>query len=250
MSLSPHRTLVRMSAVSSKLPLQCLPLPPPSHTLIRHLTPDPVTPDPHTFHSSVLHTKPSAQRRTRLLDDAAHYSHVSPLPLEFPYRIEVDENSEESDRSKTIETWLAQKEASNEVDIGPSLLKAYSSDYRIKNYHLIGVAPGGLKDCIPALDVGDAFEHIGVPSLVPNSGGTMSTPFVKGDSPIENGATSGNAASPTHTRQVLTDILSGHTVLFDSSKDSGYAPWSLRYSGHQFGSWAGQLGDGRAISIC
>ena len=29
-----------------------------------------------------------------------------------------------------------------------------------------------------------------------------------------------------------------------------YAPWSLRYSGHQFGVWAGQLGDGRAISIC
>ncbi|KAF9506441.1 hypothetical protein BS47DRAFT_1305262, partial [Hydnum rufescens UP504] len=29
-----------------------------------------------------------------------------------------------------------------------------------------------------------------------------------------------------------------------------YAPWSLRYSGHHFGTWAGQLGDGRAISNC
>lgn len=28
-----------------------------------------------------------------------------------------------------------------------------------------------------------------------------------------------------------------------------FAPWSLRYSGHQFGSWAGQLGDGRAITV-
>jgi hypothetical protein len=31
--------------------------------------------------------------------------------------------------------------------------------------------------------------------------------------------------------------------------DVPFAPWSLRYSGHQFGVWAGQLGDGRAISI-
>jgi hypothetical protein len=31
--------------------------------------------------------------------------------------------------------------------------------------------------------------------------------------------------------------------------DVSFAPWSLRYSGHQFGQWAGQLGDGRAISI-
>ncbi|SPO39370.1 uncharacterized protein PSFLO_04851 [Pseudozyma flocculosa] len=31
--------------------------------------------------------------------------------------------------------------------------------------------------------------------------------------------------------------------------DVGYAPWSLCYAGHQFGSWAGQLGDGRAITL-
>jgi uncharacterized protein YdiU (UPF0061 family) len=27
-------------------------------------------------------------------------------------------------------------------------------------------------------------------------------------------------------------------------------PWAQVYGGHQFGSWAGQLGDGRAISLC
>ncbi|PWN46787.1 UPF0061-domain-containing protein, partial [Violaceomyces palustris] len=31
--------------------------------------------------------------------------------------------------------------------------------------------------------------------------------------------------------------------------DHGYAPWSLCYAGHQFGSWAGQLGDGRAVTL-
>ncbi|OBZ72114.1 hypothetical protein A0H81_07825 [Grifola frondosa] len=35
----------------------------------------------------------------------------------------------------------------------------------------------------------------------------------------------------------------------DGDANTHWAPWSLRYSGHQFGVWAGQLGDGRAISI-
>ena len=29
----------------------------------------------------------------------------------------------------------------------------------------------------------------------------------------------------------------------------GYAPWSMRYGGDQFGEWAGQLGDGRAVTL-
>ncbi|PKI82731.1 hypothetical protein MVES_003493 [Malassezia vespertilionis] len=33
----------------------------------------------------------------------------------------------------------------------------------------------------------------------------------------------------------------------DSSRP--YGPWSLRYGGHQFGEWAGQLGDGRAVTL-
>ncbi|KAJ3321888.1 hypothetical protein HDV06_003754 [Boothiomyces sp. JEL0866] len=49
---------------------------------------------------------------------------------------------------------------------------------------------------------------------------------------------SGNAVS-TH----VIDILSGNKTL------EGSNPWALNYGGHQFGSWAGQLGDGRAISL-
>ncbi|KDN53566.1 UPF0061-domain-containing protein [Tilletiaria anomala UBC 951] len=30
---------------------------------------------------------------------------------------------------------------------------------------------------------------------------------------------------------------------------AGYGPWANCYAGHQFGSWAGQLGDGRAITL-
>ncbi|KAI8900745.1 hypothetical protein BC833DRAFT_580362 [Globomyces pollinis-pini] len=41
----------------------------------------------------------------------------------------------------------------------------------------------------------------------------------------------------------FVDILSGNSCFPNSH------PWSLAYGGHQFGSWAGQLGDGRAISL-
>ena len=41
----------------------------------------------------------------------------------------------------------------------------------------------------------------------------------------------------------MRDLLTGNSVL-DGSK-----PYSLCYGGHQFGNWAGQLGDGRAINL-
>jgi len=40
------------------------------------------------------------------------------------------------------------------------------------------------------------------------------------------------------------NVFSGASVLADSS------PFSMCYAGHQFGHWAGQLGDGRAINLC
>jgi len=43
--------------------------------------------------------------------------------------------------------------------------------------------------------------------------------------------------------QLFTQIFSGAEVL------EGTQPYSMCYGGHQFGSWAGQLGDGRAINL-
>jgi uncharacterized protein YdiU (UPF0061 family) len=40
-----------------------------------------------------------------------------------------------------------------------------------------------------------------------------------------------------------TQVLAGNTVL------DGMAPYAAAYGGHQFGNWAGQLGDGRAITL-
>lgn len=52
-----------------------------------------------------------------------------------------------------------------------------------------------------------------------------------------------NLAQPPATGRVV-DILAGNGTA------EGMKPFAARYGGHQFGNWAGQLGDGRAISLC
>jgi hypothetical protein len=95
-----------------------------------------------------------------------------------------------------------------------------------------------LRDCVPHLDVGDAIAVLGNPTLTDefNEDGDGEPSEVK---------------EAVGARQDLVDVLSGHATLMSPPEvtEGGFAPWSLRYSGHQFGSWAGQLGDGRAISI-
>ena len=43
--------------------------------------------------------------------------------------------------------------------------------------------------------------------------------------------------------------VAGNKIFWDSGKNEGIYPWAQCYGGWQFGSWAGQLGDGRAISL-
>nr|ODN85817.1 hypothetical protein L203_04697 [Cryptococcus depauperatus CBS 7841] len=83
---------------------------------------------------------------------------------------------------------------------------------------LLGLSERALNDFLPRLNIGDALEicETGVQSDLSNT-----------------------------AREAFIDILSGRKVLSSES----YGPWSTRYSGHQFGAWAGQLGDGRAVSI-
>ncbi|KAL8692179.1 MAG: hypothetical protein Q9224_004013, partial [Gallowayella concinna] len=44
-------------------------------------------------------------------------------------------------------------------------------------------------------------------------------------------------------------LVAGNKTYWDSSDEKGIYPWAQCYGGYQFGSWAGQLGDGRAISL-
>jgi len=52
------------------------------------------------------------------------------------------------------------------------------------------------------------------------------------------------------TTPEFTAVVSGNKILgWDPEKQEGGYPWAQCYGGWQFGSWAGQLGDGRAISL-
>ena len=48
---------------------------------------------------------------------------------------------------------------------------------------------------------------------------------------------------PDHRKDYSLDILAGNLI------PKSMKPYALRYGGHQFGSWAGQLGDGRVINL-
>ena len=50
-------------------------------------------------------------------------------------------------------------------------------------------------------------------------------------------------APPGSPTGLAAEVLGGNRVL------RGMRPYAARYGGHQFGSWAGQLGDGRAITL-
>ncbi|KAL8687639.1 MAG: hypothetical protein Q9218_006242 [Villophora microphyllina] len=44
-------------------------------------------------------------------------------------------------------------------------------------------------------------------------------------------------------------LVAGNKIYWDPSTEEGVYPWAQCYGGYQFGSWASQLGDGRAISL-
>ena len=52
-----------------------------------------------------------------------------------------------------------------------------------------------------------------------------------------------DASPPRSSTGPVAEVLGGNRVL------PGMQPYAARYGGHQFGHWAGQLGDGRAITL-
>ena len=215
-------------AMTTKFTISSLPLPPASRLLTHNLTVDRHTADLR----KVLRENPSIQRRARLLPPEAHYAHLSPFPMSFPYDIQSPEGDEDvTDKAQFIENWLADREAVKpQSDRDGSLLNIFTPNNRDNRRELIGLSETGLRDCLPHLQVGDAFTLLGSPSLIPE------------DEPEPETSLNEHHVS---ARKELIDVLGGHAMLMSEH----FAPWSLRYSGHQFGSWAGQLGDGRAVSI-
>lgn len=59
-----------------------------------------------------------------------------------------------------------------------------------------------------------------------------------------------NIAEPEVQTDEFKEVVAGNKLLgWDPEKGEGGYPWAQCYGGWQFGSWAGQLGDGRAISL-
>lgn len=239
-----------------RVPISALPLPPPSHSLTHNLTPDPHTPSPAAWHA-IRGTRPSLQRRARLLAPPAHFAYVAPFPVPFPFRVEYpDEDADGEAQVAAVERWLVDREALREVPSAPlqgeekekekegRRLRKYVAEKRDEERVLIGLAETGWKDCVPHLDVGDAFDLLGLPAL--------SAARTEDATPATNGNSAKSGEAAVAARQELIDVLSGHALLANCEGDdpqTQWAPWSVRYSGHQFGNWAGQLGDGRAISL-
>ena len=125
-----------------------------------------------------------------------------------------------------MEKWLSEREPLEEQSCAPApdsvsrSLKKYSRESRNLQRELIGLSDTGLQDCLPRLAVGDAFVRIGTPSLTASDEAVPSRKVSGADS----------AAA-----QELVDVLTGHSVLMaiDEDAEVPYAPWSLRYSGHQ-----------------
>lgn len=229
--------LKRTMSTSTKHPISALPLPPSAHIITHALTPDPVAPSVSAF-KKLLAEKPSAQRRARLLAPDAHFSYVAPFPQPFPFEISPPEPpAVVEDKAAYVEQWLAAREAVHPRGApSPSGLRLHYPENREQPRELIGLAETGLRECLPALDVGDALSVLGTP--------TLSHEFEDETTPQES------AQADVDARTQLVDVLSGHAALMsDDGAEVPFAPWSIRYSGHQFGNWAGQLGDGRATSV-
>lgn len=232
---------------TGRFPIASLPLPTLADRLSQNLKPDPETPSISSFQKDILRERPSIQRRSRIVPPSAHFSYTTPLPLPFPYRIPQPENPDDRDATmRNVESWLGQREAlvpvpqagfcadSANDSLKPPLELSSSSGQNepLQQRHLLALSESCVRDCLPNLDIGDAVEFLSGAPEVQYQG-------------IES------SDQKKAARQELVDVLSGHSILMkpESEDEPGYAPWSLRYCGHQFGVWAGQLGDGRAISI-
>lgn len=208
---------------------------------------------------------PSMLRRSRAVSKGAGFAFVTPLLKEFPYDIKkpkrgalkkvdgdqavaaaqgveangkpeepeavVDEEDEDVTMAD-VEAYLGSLEPSFDHPVPPAVaegsssVRGFTSPTRTAHYdttrsRILAVSREAAAGCVPGLLLGE-----------------------EGDPAWEE----------------LRRVASGELVIArppgvrardgdEKISDLGFAPWSLAYAGHQFGSFAGQLGDGRAVSI-
>lgn len=205
----------------SRQPLHSLPLAPPSARLTAALQPVPTS----SSFGALLDRNPSALRRSQVFP-TGHFAHVTPLPVEFPYRLPVRLNDEgEREPAVNVEQWLSSFEPTVKQDRSSSTSPAveghvYSNAKRAWPTTLLALSQPCLDQVLPHLDPGDAAA------------------VTARDLP-EGGA---DELEPDDARNALIGMLGGREVRMDlDDEEGGLKPWSLRYGGRQFGSWASQV---------
>lgn len=170
-----------------------------------------------------LDPSPVSQRRATTFKTSTEgiWARVNPLWASWPLRVTKEELLEmgvdvdagqQVNVEDVLKRWDAVDSVDQEAESSKSALQRWTSDHRLKlESYLLGVSQGTLEDSLPQLDA------------------------------------SSDLSADSEANTVLTDVLSGRHVV--ASGEGSYGPWSTRYCGHQFGVWAGQLGDGRAISL-
>ncbi|WVR06770.1 hypothetical protein IAU60_003805 [Kwoniella sp. DSM 27419] len=196
----------------------------------------------HTLTELPLGDQPSAQRRATTFKTSSEgvWARVNPLWSSWPLRItkeealamgvDVDKGEQlsvEDVLGRYDPTQLNHTGIPHDPEEPGNGLNTFTSDQRLKlEPMLLGVSSAALTATLPHLTVGDA------PTI------------------CNRGASPSPDATPAAlVRNAFIDVLSGRKVLRSEEGGKQYGPWSTRYCGHQFGVWAGQLGDGRAVSI-
>ncbi|GAA6059981.1 hypothetical protein JCM10212_001330 [Sporobolomyces blumeae] len=247
MSAAPSSAVSHPSSSGKKQTLLSLPVSPLAP--IYHLPPDPLFPTPESLFQLASYeppddlaekgpvalklgdpVPPSMLRRSRQVRMGGTLTYTSPLPLEFPYDIDDGLEVGAPRKASDIERQLAKYEIDPSHPVFDASLDgaseqrrptAYSSDKResdkFPRARLLSVSDRLLQEWLPNLDIGKAD-------------GTEQEQAV---------------------RRQFVDVVSGRVVLArrEEGEEKAFAPWSQAYAGWQFGSFAGQLGDGRAISI-
>lgn len=255
-----------------------LPRVPRAQQLTANLIPDPVTPSAHALVATTS-AHPSLLRRSRQVLDGAHFSFVTPLTIPFPYDIpsEGSEGDSSNIKPQNIESFLGRFEASAPTSGGACApLPAGRQEATYPSARLVAFSPEAHRDCLPHLDVGDTVSWI---QRQQGKEAYSSGPRVETDDTAHlYGEDQPDAAA---ARRAFSDWASGRALRIELESDvrddqgtgvtflsreedraantkralaalyqtASYGPWSLRYGGHQFGEWAGQLGDGRAVSL-
>ncbi|PWN22857.1 UPF0061-domain-containing protein [Microstroma glucosiphilum] len=303
------------------VPLLSLPLPPPSQRLTNNLLPDAYTPSPTSLLSTPDSTPSLVRRARPVPQGAGFsYVTPLPLPFPYEFPAEQKEESdkevslgEQHRREAEAEGGGADADSAEaryerqmqevervmrryEIQVSELDKPEYPAKdaeglagyltpaKRAQTYpsaRLLGLSAAALRDCLPNLDVGDAFEFIKSTSGRDGPDTYASGPMAP--QPKDDAA---------RARFQLSDVLAGRAVaavlpseesqlddmagcgvwarrvgqgwkdeslqqrwerrngeLLERQKQKTYLGWSNAYAGHQFGSWAGQLGDGRAITL-